>query len=246
MKKLLLPLLFLSLLSLASAYDLSDFPEPFLNEDEINTIIVVGDKAPSSHVLAQTQLALWMDQHSEDSALGISKLASEVDSLEQNIISIGNPCDNEVTARISGDPSPCDDSYPIGKAYLRVYTHNGYTHIVAAGLSERGTTRATQLLKGYRNYELGGDVHTLIIDNDELIFPVEDKTVEEEPKPEEQEIKVEEKEEPELPLLEEKDDPVLKEEDLERVSSPPERVLVEKEEQGIINRIFTWLFSFFS
>lgn len=242
MKKSIFPLMIVLLAGLASGYDLSDFPEPFLEDDEIKTIIVVGDKAPASHVLAQTQLALWLDQNSEDSALGISKLASEVDLLEQNIISIGNPCDNAVSASISGNPSPCDDSYPLGKAFLRVYEREGYIHIVAAGLTERATSRAVQSLKGYRNYGLEGEVYTITIDNDEPVFPVEDLTKEEE---EPEEPKEEEKEEPE-PIKEEESIPTFNEEDLKRVSSPPEKVPVKEEENGVITKFFTWLFSLFN
>ena len=90
---LFMAMFFLAAMPVAMAYDLFEFPSPFAVEnDHLDTIFVVGDSAPSSDVVAQTNIALALTGYAGVATLGTTKLASEVDTLDQNIISIGTPC----------------------------------------------------------------------------------------------------------------------------------------------------------
>ena len=66
------------LISSAYASDLSDFPEMFIEDGKLNAVIVVGDKAPSSDVIAQSSLVLFFGSETEKQVQGASKLASEI------------------------------------------------------------------------------------------------------------------------------------------------------------------------
>lgn len=148
----------------AAAYGLDSYPKPFASSGKVDTIIVVGDKAPASHVIAQTNLALALGQEADVQAFGVSKLASEVTDLEQNIISIGNPCDNAVSASLLGDPKPCDKGYAPGKASIMVNEKDGKVRLIVAGFTDKGTQAAANALKSYGNIGLKGTLYTIDVD----------------------------------------------------------------------------------
>jgi len=148
----------------ALAHDLSEFPKPFAEEGEVNALIVVGSGAPASHVIAQTNIALMFSQEAGIQALGISMLDSDVDTINQNTISIGNPCDNEVSALILGNPSDCDAGYAQGEASIRIVEQGGYTHIIAAGATHEGTLAAAKALRNYDSLDFEGDSYEMAVD----------------------------------------------------------------------------------
>lgn len=155
----------LCLLSLsAAAYDLNNYPRPFASSGKVDAIIVVGDKAPAIHVIAQTNLALALGQEADVQAFGVSKLASEVTDLEQNIISIGNPCDNAVSASLLGNPKPCDKDYAPGKASIMVKEQDGKIRLIVAGFTDKGTQAAANALKSYGDISLKGTLYTIDVD----------------------------------------------------------------------------------
>ena len=73
----MLILLFLFSIIHVYALDLSDYPDFFIDDDELDVIIVVECKGPGSDALAQTQIAVSLAQFGN--AVGISKLTSEID-----------------------------------------------------------------------------------------------------------------------------------------------------------------------
>lgn len=231
MKKIIVFILFfLFLITPAYALDLSDYPSFFIKGNELDVIVVVGDKGPGSDALAQTQIALSLAQFGN--ALGISKLASEIEYEEQNIISIGSPCYNEITAEIMNGPVPCDKDLTEGKAFIRMYQDNN-VQIVIAGYDAAATREAANILRDYQNYSLKG--HEYIIN----LKPAEEEAIE----PEENKIKEE--------ITEEKEK--IKEESKKVEESPPKNIMEiepmdleeQKKELNIIKRIINWFRNLF-
>lgn len=160
-----LGLIFLINISLAIAYDLSDYPDLFMQEGKINITAVVGDKSTSPNVIALTSIYFSLKPRN-DIAIQ-TKLASEIADLKQNIISLGNPCINKITASIMSNPQPCDKDFPKGKAFIKLMDNGAYHYIIVAGYSDAGTRKAADVLANYMDYILKGSEFVIDIDNDQ-------------------------------------------------------------------------------
>ncbi len=139
---------------------LSDYPDMFGEGRNFDTIIVVGDDASSSDVIVQSRVGLSLMQNLNMQPMDF-KLASEIDDLGRDIISIGSPCVNELTAEIMGNPSPCDKDFEEGKAYLKLYGKDDYIHLIVAGSSDESTMKVADVLVDYDSYSLEGDEYIL-------------------------------------------------------------------------------------
>jgi len=249
MKKIIiLFIIFILTLSLTYADGLSNYPDYFVDDNELNVIVVVGDSAPATHVLAQTQIILSLSQLSDKKQLGLAKLASEIGDInDYNIISIGNSCDNEVSAEILNNPQPCNKNIEAGKATIEYY-ENGKVHIVLNAYSNKGIKKSAEVLSNYKNYDLDEIVYEIEVQGE--VQEMEEKIREET----EEEIKEEKKSEavPEqfndLDEIEEEEN--TKEEQEEEVAenkqtenNVPEPIL--KEDTNILKSFFSWIFSLF-
>jgi len=76
------------------------YPHFFGEHGKLNAIVVVGDQAPGSDVVAATDVMSSLQKLYPATRIGITRLASIVPELG-NIISIGNPCDNVITKQIT-------------------------------------------------------------------------------------------------------------------------------------------------
>ncbi len=104
------------------AVSLSDYPSFFANKQ---LFIVVGDTAPASDVAAAvTVMNSLAAKGVVQQSVGVAKLASEIGDLQQqNLIVVGSPCHNPVAAELMGNPEPCEEAVPEGKAMLKLYQH---------------------------------------------------------------------------------------------------------------------------
>ena len=221
MKKTILNIfIFLISMSFAFAhYDLGGYPEFFLEDDAPNVIIVVGDKAPASHVLAQTKIALSLGTEFGQPLSDSNKLASDVGEVEDlNIISIGNACDNNVTARILNNPEPCDKYTKEGKGVIQIFeSENEKVHIILSSDSEEGIKEAAETLANFDDYTFSGNSYE--IDAEESDEGKKEKNDDEEQAIEQEQIEQEDnaqEAEQETVLIDytgEEAEPVLKEED---------------------------------
>jgi hypothetical protein len=164
MRKMIALLMMILLSFSVSAYDLSMYPGAFAKQGSVNAIVVVGNDAPASHVIAQTTIALFLNGRAGTQQQGVSKLSSEVDDLGQNIISIGNPCVNEVSARILETVGECAQGFEPGYAKIIVEESGGHIRIVAAGYTDKGTAAAANLLKADPTSQMKGKELTIIVD----------------------------------------------------------------------------------
>lgn len=156
MKKILI----IFLVILMANFTLADFTDMFIEDGEFNGILVVGESAPSADTLAMTNIAMGLQQAAIDES-GVNKIGdksmldSEVKSMEQDIISIGRPCVNEITEEIIGS----DDCYAMledsaGVVFTKEV--DGYTHMVVYGCTDEDTRTLSEKLL---NNEIDGSYY---------------------------------------------------------------------------------------
>src|SRR3989344_2275063 len=77
-----------------------------------------------------------------------SKLDSEVSNVEaQNLITVGGPCVNTVSAELMGNPASCAEGFTPGKAMIKLWEHaNGNVAMLVAGYSGADTRLAGRIL----------------------------------------------------------------------------------------------------
>ena len=159
--------LFLLNLNIVFATDLSDFPKMFVKDGNLNAVIVVGNKASSSDAIAQSNLIVFFGQYLNAEIKGAAKLSNDISGLNQNIISIGNPCVNSVTAQIMGNPQPCDRDFNPGTAEIKLYEKSGFYYLVVAGYSDNGTINAVDTLINYQDHKFDNDKYDIAVQGDE-------------------------------------------------------------------------------
>ncbi|MBI2660182.1 hypothetical protein HYX07_03395 [Candidatus Woesearchaeota archaeon] len=155
-------IIFMMIVLTAGVYagHLSDFPDIFIDDGSFNGVIVVGNQAPSSDVIAQSNLVQYLVGYTGKSLVGTTKLSSEINDMQQNIISIGSPCNNLISAEIMNNPEPCNKELAEGKAYIKIFSYEGHTHMVIAGYSDKDTRQAvTDLInKDVAAYEISAKI----------------------------------------------------------------------------------------
>lgn len=255
MKTAIISILILIILSgFVAAKDLSDYPEVFIEGDNLSVKIVAGDDSSAVHALAQTQIVLSLTQLVNKRIFGITKLASEVEEIDDlNIISIGNACENEVTAEILQNPDPCDRGLEPGKATIEFFeTETGKAHIILNALSDNGINKAVEVLINYEDYNLNGDLYAIELLNeedeeneDEDMFDTENNNMigtEEQKQKIIDELNKKMKENENID--EEKQEVIIiEDEKVETEQEGPQPIL--KEEDNLIKKIIAWFLSLF-
>ncbi len=94
--------------------------------------------------------------------VGSAVLASQVsDPTAANVISVGGPCINSVTAEIMGLTYPAcgaDSGLSEGEGIVKLYESGDKVAIVVAGWEAEDTTRATRVLADYKVYQEAGQL----------------------------------------------------------------------------------------
>ena len=234
--------------------DLSNFPDMFIKNGVFDGVIVVGDKAPASDVIAQSNLVQFFVSYTGKSLVGSTKLASEIKSLNQNIISIGSACHNNASWEIMVQPKQCDRWLEPGKAMILSYGYKDYVYIVIAGYSNKGTRDAVDFLINYDKNNLKGS--SMLIDVDEPKPEIKEPAIEEnveEKKEDETLVNIEEEKEKLISELTQKIANKSKEtsnnEKRASLNKTKEKVpneqkqaikIVQKKETNVIKRIINW------
>lgn len=131
-----------------SSNDIGLYPAYFMDGSAFkpNFITVVGDEAPSSYVVAVANI---MARTPGNKPTGFSMLSSEISDLSKyNAIVVGNACNNEVIARLSNNPTPCESiPLPSNKGLLRLYeSQNGNMAIIVTGKTDSLVLAAANML----------------------------------------------------------------------------------------------------
>ncbi|MFH2027807.1 MAG: hypothetical protein ABIJ08_01590 [Nanoarchaeota archaeon] len=143
MKRIILLIFFILMLSTVSAYDLINIEKTFVDNGDINAYVVVADKGSSSDVLAQLDVITYLSRFSDGPATGIAKLESEVSNIySRNMITIGNPCVNNITKELMDYKGDC----VFEKGLIKFYNKNGKVQLVIYGFSDKSTRSAAKSL----------------------------------------------------------------------------------------------------
>jgi S-layer protein (TIGR01564 family) len=87
----------------------------------------------------------------------VNKFDSEVTSVAaQNVITVGGPCANTVSAGLMGNPEVCYAGFEEGKATLKLVQNGANVALIVAGGSGRDTQLASRILQQYEDYSLSG------------------------------------------------------------------------------------------
>lgn len=152
------------LLSTACAYDLSDYPEMFIESGEFRGYFIVGDHANPLDVVSMIDIAVTMqaagqERGGEQISVTASRLASEVKALDHNdAIIVGTPCNNEWIAKLKGSKS-CESAYDIkmGDAVIEYIRKNSNNYVIVTGYTSHDVKKASSVLADYWEHpELNG------------------------------------------------------------------------------------------
>jgi hypothetical protein len=82
-----------------------------------------------------------------------------VNKTERNLVLVGGPCANKLTAEVMGNPQPCNKDFEPGEAIIKLYENvfgGNKSALVIAGHSGEDTRNAAFVLKDYASYALSG------------------------------------------------------------------------------------------
>jgi len=135
--------------------EFENFPEEFQTDGIFNGYIVVGENSSTDGTLAAIDISNSMKYNDNGvekkvQVINASKLDSEIaDVSTQNLISVGNPCVNSVTAELLGNPTDCTQGFYPGKAKIISLQHKdtGYLALIVAGYSGADTRLAGRVIE---------------------------------------------------------------------------------------------------
>jgi hypothetical protein len=135
--------------------DLSDYPTPFVQNEVLNSIIIVGENAHAGDMIGALDMAIALGLPLESR---IIMLDIEIDNIkEHNIIVVGGPCVNMAAAELLGWPLKCDQDFEPGKAKIKLFDNGNNTALLVAGYAIDDTTIACRLLVNHEDYDLSGN-----------------------------------------------------------------------------------------
>lgn len=108
----------------------------------------------------------------------VNKFDSEVTGVSpgvvpQNMITIGGPCANMVTAALMGNPENCMEGFEEGMAILRLVEDGEKIALIVAGAKGEDTRIASQVLQNYKEYKdnlIGTEVEIITVDETDIDF----------------------------------------------------------------------------
>lgn len=153
------------------AYTIKDYPEMFVKNNRLEVKLVVGDVAVASDTIGAVEIATSLQVNPTTNKVfrGIKAvLASEIyDVKSENIIAIGGPCANGVTAELMGYPAVCYGAIPSNTGIIRLYKFSNHFSLVVAGSSAMDTRRACRVLANYFDYNLPSSDYMEVINTNE-------------------------------------------------------------------------------
>lgn len=175
--------------------DLANYPAPFISNDRLDTIFIVGEFANSDDVLALAEIAASLQVELQEQIFEntgknntnifeidikgnpqdeLTKLYMDVlnknrtkaaktmldtsldleDIKDQNIILVGGPCVNWVSAHFRDNPENCAKGFAQGRAYLQLFRNGKGTVLMIAGFSADDTRRAARILANHNDFSV--------------------------------------------------------------------------------------------
>jgi len=149
--------------------DFRNYPEFLVENNRLNGVIVVGDRAPAEDVVAAVDIATGLQYESSESIgrsvtiskieVGATKLASEIrDPEAQNLILVGRP-----TRYAGGMANKLIDNFeeelseiPGGQSRLQIVRNGRNIAVIVTGRDQNGPRNAARVLANYEDYDLSG------------------------------------------------------------------------------------------
>lgn len=125
------------------------FPYSMMQNNKFIASVIVGDNAPSTDVIAATDIMSSVQKKIPNTRTGLSKLASEVTFIG-NMLSIGTPCDNPITEEVTGI-SDCTFGLLPGQGYIGFYNHNNAQQVIVSGYSPEEVRIAARALTNWKH-----------------------------------------------------------------------------------------------
>jgi len=99
-------------------------------------------------------------------AVGLAVLDRDAPSVgSTNIIAVGGPCANTVSAELLGNPENCAEGFEPGKAVIRAWDQGDTVSILVAGYESQETQGASRVLAQHEDYDLSGtEVEVVVAD----------------------------------------------------------------------------------
>jgi hypothetical protein len=82
----------------------------------------------------------------------------QVQDFDQNMILVGGPCVNTLSAQLLGNPSPCTEDFNQGQGRIQYFTRNGNTIVMVAGRDARDTLAAATVLSEIEEHSVMGEL----------------------------------------------------------------------------------------
>ncbi|MFC1697072.1 hypothetical protein ACFL1H_01960 [Nanoarchaeota archaeon] len=145
--------------------DLKNFPELFVEDDKLNAILVVGEDSPSTDTIAAVDIAVGIMEYIYDKnreqvdsiQIGSAIFDSQVsDPLNQNMIVVGNPCNNKISSLLMGNPDSCNEGLNPGEGLIKLFNYNGKVQLLVSGYSDDDVRKAARVLSEYKEHDLFG------------------------------------------------------------------------------------------
>ncbi len=131
------------------------YPEHFITDDYFNGLFVVGQNALIYNVVFLTEIISDMQTYVSNPIPQESILLDmQVNNIEdQNIIAVGNACDNTVIYNLLGGPEDCDWYQQEGVGILRAVETNENTYtLMVDGASPEDIENAKDVLLDWESY----------------------------------------------------------------------------------------------
>jgi hypothetical protein len=143
-----------------SVIDLSNHPYFFFFNGLPNLIIVIGDNAQKDDIDAANRLLTWFNDRASNQMYPKTKIykASEISSTARNIISVGEPCTNSISQKIS-HKTKCGFGLNKGEYAVYLWNHDDFINLAIGGYSSDLTNAAIEKLIEYsqfNKFELNG------------------------------------------------------------------------------------------
>jgi hypothetical protein len=164
-KKIFIALvLVIGLVPFTLAYDLSEYPLPFFVDNKPNSLIVIGNDVAPEDIIGASSIAgvgcpRFMEAVGTCKNIISTKRDNELSLFDNNMIIVGGPCANKLTAQIMNLPttwSKCAEGFEEGTGMIKLYNKWNKTQLVVAGYSAEDTRKITEILANYKDYNLSG------------------------------------------------------------------------------------------
>ena len=130
----------------------------YFPEEDVEGVVYVSPVSADDMAMMKSDMDEDAPVRVNPFSVGLAVLDVDATNLRQNMIVVGGPCANQISADLQErTPETCSEGYEEGKAIIKLFRRDGYVAILVAGATAQDTTGAARVLADYNNRELDGD-----------------------------------------------------------------------------------------